>query len=253
MQYSRIDQRVEIRLAKTESRGLYRLVCLESCDACTREQQSKRRQAIKITCLLEGGKSVVVFKNFIFCLFKYVNNPIKTETRDAATMTEPEVKINKWPAKRTPATNVGYRMQPHMIYLSLRLRIVASSAFRLHTIFLLDTVFDVICSSRACFQQWVICYWVTMPGRCNWLPPYRQQPHVCCSHCVMSWCLMSSDVIWHIRDKLWPMPKHGSIKATYVRSVYACLAVTCHLHFLAEWPGFFTCYCGNTGVERIPK
>ena len=28
---------------------------------------------------------------------------------------------------------------------------------------------------------------------------------------LMSWCLMSSDVIWHIRDKLWPMPKHGSI------------------------------------------
>ena len=24
-------------------------------------------------------------------------------------------------------------------------------------------------------------------------------------------CLMSSDVSWHIRDKLWPMPKHGSI------------------------------------------
>ena len=22
----------------------------------------------------------------------------------------------------------------------------------------------------------------------------------------MSWCLMSSDVAWHIRDKLWPMP-----------------------------------------------
>ena len=22
---------------------------------------------------------------------------------------------------------------------------------------------------------------------------------------------------------------------------------------LAEWPGFFTCYCGNTGLERIPK
>ena len=44
--------------------------------------------------------------------------------------------------------------------------------------------------------------------------------------CLLSWCLMSSDVIWHIRDKLWPMPKHGSI-----RKVYACLAVTCHLHF----------------------
>ena len=47
---------------------------------------------------------------------------------------------------------------------------------------------------------------------------------------MMSWCLMSSDVIWHIRDKLWPMPKHGSIKAT-IRKVYARLAVTCHLHF----------------------
>ena len=43
---------------------------------------------------------------------------------------------------------------------------------------------------------------------------------------LLSWCLMSSDVIWHIRDKLWPMPKHGSI-----RKVYECLAVTCHLHF----------------------
>ena len=28
---------------------------------------------------------------------------------------------------------------------------------------------------------------------------------------LMSWCLMSSDGSWHIRDKLWPMPKHGSI------------------------------------------
>ena len=43
---------------------------------------------------------------------------------------------------------------------------------------------------------------------------------------VVELMLMSSDVIWHIRDKLWPMPKHGSI-----RKVYACLAVTCHLHF----------------------
>jgi len=43
----------------------------------------------------------------------------------------------------------------------------------------------------------------------------------CCCFCflisstwlqmMMSWCLMSSDVSWHIRDKLWPIPKHGSI------------------------------------------
>ena len=57
-------------------------------------------------------------------------------------------------------------------------------------------------------------------------------PHtyVNCETMMMSWCLMSSDVIWHIRDKLWPMPKHGSIKATYVRCMRV-LAVTCHLHF----------------------
>ena len=29
---------------------------------------------------------------------------------------------------------------------------------------------------------------------------------------VVKCCLMSSDVSWHIRDKLWPMPKHGPRK-----------------------------------------
>ena len=28
---------------------------------------------------------------------------------------------------------------------------------------------------------------------------------------IVKCCLMSSDVSWHIRDKLWPVPKHGSI------------------------------------------
>ena len=28
---------------------------------------------------------------------------------------------------------------------------------------------------------------------------------------MMKWCLMPSDVGWHVRDKLRPMPKHGSI------------------------------------------
>ena len=34
-----------------------------------------------------------------------------------------------------------------------------------------------------------------------------------------------------------------------------CMCVSCNLPpaLLAEWPGSFTCYCGNTGVERIPK
>ena len=40
---------------------------------------------------------------------------------------------------------------------------------------------------------------------------------------------------------------------SHIRKVYACLAVTCHLHFWQNDRDFFTCYCGNTGVERIPK
>ena len=42
-----------------------------------------------------------------------------------------------------------------------------------------------------------------------------------------------------------------SCKATYVR----CMRVSCNLPpaLLAEWPGSFTCHCGNTGVERTPK
>ena len=31
------------------------------------------------------------------------------------------------------------------------------------------------------------------------------------AHVMVKCCLTSSDVSWHIRDKLWPMPKHGSV------------------------------------------
>ena len=64
------------------------------------------------------------------------------------------------------------------------------------------------------------------PNKCAKVPPPLVKPEDYYPQMLLSWCLMSSDVIWHIRDKLWPMPKHGSI-----RKVYACLAVTCHLHF----------------------
>ena len=36
---------------------------------------------------------------------------------------------------------------------------------------------------------------------------------------MMNWCLMSSDVNWRIRDKLWPMPKHGS-RILYVHGIW---------------------------------
>ena len=36
---------------------------------------------------------------------------------------------------------------------------------------------------------------------------------------------------------------------------YGAFVFSCNLPpaLLAEWPGPFTCYCGNTGVEQIPK
>ena len=34
--------------------------------------------------------------------------------------------------------------------------------------------------------------------------------------------------------------------------VYACLSVTCHLHF-GKMTGSFTSHCGNTGVEQTPN
>ena len=39
----------------------------------------------------------------------------------------------------------------------------------------------------------------------------------------------------------------------HVCMVPECLAVTWTPALLAEWPGCFTCYCGNTEEERIPK
>ena len=40
---------------------------------------------------------------------------------------------------------------------------------------------------------------------------------------------------------------------SHIRRVHACLTVTCHLHFWQNDRDLFTCYCGNTGVERIPN
>ena len=51
---------------------------------------------------------------------------------------------------------------------------------------------------------------------------------------------------------------HCHFIRSHMRRMHVCLAVTCHLHF---WQNvrffkvffFFTCYCGNIGVERIPN
>ena len=45
-----------------------------------------------------------------------------------------------------------------------------------------------------------------------------------------------------------------SAHSDFVESrVCSCLSVTCQSALLAEWPGSFTCHCGNAGVERTPN
>ena len=67
----------------------------------------------------------------------------------------------------------------------------------------------------ATFQSRVRCsnHWaIPAPRRDRlWLVAFIAPSLVLAWPMMMSWCLMSSDVIWHIRDKLWPMPKHGSV------------------------------------------
>ena len=43
------------------------------------------------------------------------------------------------------------------------------------------------------------------------------------------------------------------LRLRWVKGVYACLGVACHLHFWQKKTGSFMCHCGNTGVERAPN
>ena len=45
---------------------------------------------------------------------------------------------------------------------------------------------------------------------------------------MMSWCLMSSDVIWQGQVVT---NSEARFNKSHMRKVYACFAVTCHLHF----------------------
>ena len=82
--------------------------------------------------------------------------------------------------------------------------------------FRMCTQFHQILGSYKC-MLFVDCLVVLREYFVNWARVTKFNSFLMMMMMMMSWCLMSSDVIWHIRDKLWPMPKHGSIKATYVR------------------------------------
>ena len=64
--------------------------------------------------------------------------------------------------------------------------------------------------------------------------------HVFCRHKSM-----------HISTK----PKHTFVatKEVFCRDKHVFVATYLSPALLAEWPGSFTCYFSNTGVERIPK
>ena len=67
---------------------------------------------------------------------------------------------------------------------------------------------------------------------------------------------------------IWLVPHEtATVSACSVYTIQPCHFMQSHIHkvsacvfscnlppaLLAEWPGSFTCYCGNTGVEWIPK
>ena len=70
---------------------------------------------------------------------------------------------------------------------------------------------------------WLLCPPVYLLGHFPWLPcPWSKSTGVFGGGCwtlthaslashSFRWCLMSSDVDWHIRDKLRPMREHGSV------------------------------------------
>ena len=57
---------------------------------------------------------------------------------------------------------------------------------------------------------WQVCCKSSNAGQFPPPPPPPPQPPPPLLM-MMKYCLLSSDVIWHIRNKLWPMPKRGSV------------------------------------------
>ena len=86
-----------------------------------------------------------------------------------------------------------------------------------HDLLKTDFMIKKVASSYTQMIFIVYCFQLTAPNKEKIISVSHVPDCVLIMMMMMSWCLISSDVIWHIRDKLWPMPKHGSIKSTYVR------------------------------------
>ena len=51
----------------------------------------------------------------------------------------------------------------------------------------------------------------------------------------------------------YDVPGYSHFLPSHIRSVLVWLGVTSHLHFWQNDRDFFTCYCSNTGMDRIPN
>ena len=71
------------------------------------------------------------------------------------------------------------------------------------------------------------------------------------AECSLTSCMWARS---RIGSHTMPEQPHSQPTPTSLgQGVYACLGITCHLHFLAEWPGSFTFHCGNKRLERTPN
>ena len=122
------------------------------------------------------------------------------------------------------------------------------------------------CTQSRLFCWWMLSYNAILRSRVDslrshvilheWRAFYRAfliSTKVACLQHWHGWCHMK---LLPSRSKFCvhhtTMHHVTSCKATICK-VYAYLVVTCHLHFWQNDRDLFTCYCGNTGVERIPK
>ena len=102
---------------------------------------------------------------------------------------------------------------------------------------------------RACVRVWCVCMCVCVcvcvcVCMCVCVCSVR---FVCLlpKLCTVS-CYMANAISAHV------VYQYNSCIRSHIGWVHMCLTATCHLHLWQKDRGL-TCYCGNTGVERIPK
>ena len=84
----------------------------------------------------------------------------------------------------------------------------------------------------AFYSAFLNIHWSDVPTALAWLVPQESAARESQSRRVL--CTPYNHAPYHFMQ-------------SHICKVYACLAVTCHLHFWQNDGGSFTCYCSNTG------